>query len=404
MMCIAVMLAVIGLGASRASALPVTVTIPVADPSFEASVAPDIATTQSPSWVVTPAGLNGVFNPGNAQFAGTSPGSAQGVLPHGGQVGLVEDTAGFDKSTLSQKLGVNVAANTRYDLSVFVGDRADVFGVDYSVQLLAGGVPLKTWINPAVPANGTFQLATMSVTTDASANGELEIRFAARETLFPSATQAFFDSVALTATERSRSITILDPSFEAAPAGDVGTANSPAWSFTPAGFNSVFDPTNGQFAGTAGDGVQGSLPNGGQVGLVEDTAGFDQTTLFQTLSESVIPKGEYTLSFYVGDRADAFNTNYRVQLLAGGTAFLDLINPLTPENGRFELATLVATAPASASGLLTIRFIALDGTSQTFFDDVSLSVVDAAVPEPASAALLGLGLALLAQRRRPAAV
>lgn len=244
----------------------------------------------------------------------------------------------------------------------------------------------------------------------ADVNGDGLEELIARNSAAPDALHRFDNGTAgfNLATPSSNLLLINDSSFEDTKVVDDGANNvapDPADSWTETGwdpnrdYHSIFDPADAQFAGTGGDdaNAQGVLPYGGQVGMVKG-----DTTLWQNLGP-VLPGGEYTLSFWVGDRRDSQDTNYQVELLAGSDTIIDETNPLTPVNGRFELVTLSGLAPLDASGDLVLRFTGLAG--QTFFDELELLVTGGLVssPEPSTAALLGIGVAGLlfgARRRR----
>ncbi len=383
--------------------------IPIADPSFENTVVGDEANNvaQTP-WSDS---SRSIFDPGNDKFAGTTGDGAntQGVLPDGGQVAATQDS-----STLSQDLGVQVQPNTKYTFSFWVGNRDDAKDTDYKVELLAGGTPMATWNNPRIPEEdaGTFENATVVYTTgDSVADGELGIRFSGMENFGSS--QTFFDLVELEAQAGWREVAILDSSFEDTVVrnGYNDVAPDPADSWTETGwdpdrdYHSIFDPDDAQFIGTHGDGENANtvLPDGGQVGMVKGG-----TTLWQDLGP-VLSDGEYTLSFWVGDRFDSYNTGYMVELFVElaetETIIISEENPHTPVNGRFELVTLSGLVPLGASGDLRLRFTGISG--QTFFDEVELFVTggqsSSSSPEPSTVALLGIGAAGLlfgARRRR----
>jgi len=141
----------------------------------------------------------------------------------------------------------------------------------------------------------------------------------------------------------------------------------------------VFDPGDRQFELTRGNNIQGSLPDGGQIGFVEDGSGVeDSTTLEKQLAVDAEPGAIYTLRFSVGRRADMnIGTDYAVQLLADDASVASWSNPVTPAAGTFEPVELIYTSAPDAEGELGIRFLANDGEqrySQTFFDAVSLGV------------------------------
>ena len=99
----------------------------------------------------------------------------------------------------------------------------------------------------------------------------------------------------------------------------------------------------------------------------------------------------YELTVEVGNGLPANPSfDYVIELLAGGTV-LATANGLVPAGGTFETSVTSFTPQASdpIGQPLEIR-LAGDGV---YFDNVRL------VPEPSTAALVGLGLAGLAMRR-----
>jgi len=110
------------------------------------------------SWQInpTPGGSAGVFNPsasGNSPFSQPVPQGSQVAYDNGGSI--------------TQQLSTNLTANTRYNLSAFVGARNDTRYPGSIVELLAGTTVLAS--NSSVtPAPGTFAPENVTYTSGSS--------------------------------------------------------------------------------------------------------------------------------------------------------------------------------------------------------------------------------------------
>jgi hypothetical protein len=132
-------------------------------------------------------------------------------------------------------------------------------------------------------------------------------------------------------------------------------------------------------------------------------------SMAQDLGHAVVPNSTYTVEFLFG--SIAFGSVGVVELYAGGTvsngvvtggAFLD---SLVVTRGFLDTSMTTHTFDWSSplSGLpagenLSIRLAYVGGLTVPFFDDFQVSY--APIPEPASAALLLLGLSTLLMARR----
>jgi hypothetical protein len=193
-------------------------------------------------------------------------------------------------------------------------------------------------------------------------------------------------------------IFVANAGFEDPALTDDGFTNNviPGWTGTDAGaaFNfGVYNPPASAFPGQAPEG--------------ENVAYIERGAIFQTLADA-LAAGTYTLTVQVGDSLFDPVSPFTVELRAGSSVLASASSP-TPSNGTFTLVTLdytATTADPFLGQLLEIRLIDNDPDKATepYFDDVRLDFTPAglaAVPEPASLALVGAGAAgLLGVRLR----
>ncbi len=107
------------------------------------------------SWQISQGGSAGVFNPGASQ---ASRGVISQPVPDGAQI------AYNNGGTISQQLSTNLAPNTTYTLSLYVGRRNDISFPGYNVELLAGGTVLAS-NNSVTPNSGTFAPISFTYTS-----------------------------------------------------------------------------------------------------------------------------------------------------------------------------------------------------------------------------------------------
>jgi hypothetical protein len=196
----------------------------------------------------------------------------------------------------------------------------------------------------------------------------------------------------------AQNIPVVNGSFEAnvLADGQARTNMTDGWNMF-VGQAGTFNPNNNSYAAAA-------IPGGSQLGFAN--AGGSMTQTFATL---VAPNTLYTLTYFVGNRADMGFNGYLVSLLGGSTVLASQGN-LTPGDGQFLQGTLSFATGASGPGIgqaLGIRLAATASTteSQANFDLVALSA-STTVPEPATVALLAAGMLVMggvAARRKRAA-
>jgi len=164
-----------------------------------------------------------------------------------------------------------------------------------------------------------------------------------------------------------------------------------SWSY-PAGNYQVLDPAAYRFAGCGGDNAntQNVLPDGGQI------YNLGTSPLAQAFGPAE-PTTEYLLSFWIGTAVDLpAQSAFRAELLDGGVAFA-VLEANAPLAGTFKQFTLLGETGPTIAGDLEIRFTKT-ASGTVWLDDVEPS--SRFIPEPCTLALLGLGLAAFARRRR----
>lgn len=172
---------------SENTVIPIDVSIflPIQNAGFEATILEDFTFTTAPppGWeLYNPDGLIPAVTTDESSSPGTfnpSTGNYPNDVPEGDNVGNVflVDEVGSGRAGLSQTLDTLLAANTRYTLSVEVGNPTGddpVPGINfegfpgYQVELLAGGQVLAVDNNSLEIAEGTFSTSTVTYTTSAT--------------------------------------------------------------------------------------------------------------------------------------------------------------------------------------------------------------------------------------------
>jgi hypothetical protein len=210
-------------------------------------------------------------------------------------------------------------------------------------------------------------------------------------------------------------ITLSNPSFEDPDVTDgqmLGALNPdattvPGWgsSFSGIGLTGggVHDPVDAQYPGATGDGAP--LPgtaDGGQALFLQGTlAGNTQSFATATSVATVADQTTYTLTAAVGNPLDGDPGDVAVQILVSGLVVAEATADATGlPDGTFTDLVAVFTAGVGdplTGGTLKVRLfqtVNANALQIAHFDRVTLE--DSTVPEPAGAALLAAGAAVLA--------
>jgi hypothetical protein len=205
---------------------------------------------------------------------------------------------------------------------------------------------------------------------------------------------------------QATSITVLNPSFETVPVGgfpetggcsgtgcQYNSGSIPDWTLSDPGDSGEWQPGNStSFFNPPGaeDGTTVAYTNGGAIS--------------QTVTPLSVAGETYTLTVWVGDRADVGTSGDFVDLVIGGTDYAAApVDGGSLTSGQWTEFQAVAVASASGD---TIGIQMGSSGVQGDFDNVSLSAV---VPEPGTWALMlagfaGLGAMLRARRKTTNAV
>ena len=202
-------------------------------------------------------------------------------------------------------------------------------------------------------------------------------------------------------------IAIVNPSFEiTTPSSGVSGSNGTQsyWfdgsfdQWSQSGYNAGwFHPSSVAYPGGGSlNSPATGLPNGVNVAWLQG-----RSELAQTLSTTLTAGTQYTLSFYVGQRADGVPfSSYSIELLVGGVAAAITSTPVTPGAGGFLSSSVSFTSvpfDPRVGQNLGIALISSGATNQQVnIDNLSLVEIQGAfVPEPDGLALFGSGLGCL---------
>ncbi len=154
----------------------------------------------------------------------------------------------------------------------------------------------------------------------------------------------------------------------------------------------------------------GNVPNGNNTAYMVSPGGVPLT---QTLSATLLGNTTYTLRVAVGNPLDRLNVgSFGFQLGLVGSAqniidFTDLLDNVTDGGfDEYSASMFVSSANPDIGKTMVLRLIGTNnsgpGTPYVAFDNVRLDAeaVTAAVPEPASVAMVGLALLGLGATRR----
>ncbi len=191
-------------------------------------------------------------------------------------------------------------------------------------------------------------------------------------------------AVASQAIAMAGNIAITDPSFEAT--GTFAFLSGGNWTITQ-GSAANAAPDSGQFPGGA--------PNGTKIATLG--GGLSGSNIFQSLSVTVDANSTYTLSFDVGIPTGGTAYSFSAFLIAGGVFLHSTQSVPTIAPGTFGLASFTFdtsdTFNAFAVGnSLAIDINQTDTTHDGYFDNVTLTEVSNAAPEPTSMFLLFGGI------------
>ena len=153
------------------------------------------------------------------------------------------------------------------------------------------------------------------------------------------------------------------------------------------------DPTRQGTFRPGASSFPGGVPDGVNVAYLRS----DSDMISQILSATLTSGLTYTLEVDVGDRLELTLSTFEICLLAG-TAVLNCTSDASPPDGGFATATVSFTVPSDHPNLGDPLQIQIANTSAPGFIQLNVDNVRL-TPEPATAVLLAIGMAALAQWR-----
>jgi hypothetical protein len=159
-------------------------------------------------------------NPLNDQFAGTTditpgtPANALGVLPDGGEYGIVLYGNGYDRR-LYQVTGHTITPGETLTLSFYAGRQADegswgnTWGGVTAKLVDGSGIVIGSQDFTTAPSLGAFSLCTMNATVAAGQSGLLSVQFFGDAATSSTYAQEAIDKVSLTSTVPEPSMAIV---------------------------------------------------------------------------------------------------------------------------------------------------------------------------------------------------